>query len=225
VSPKLYGDKFVTFNVHNLIHLAKDVENHGSLDEFSAFPFENKLQVLTNMLKESGRPLEQIVRRLDEENRVNASQSENLRNVTRPLTAISLEGKHFSGPLLQDTFLSCVQYRKLIFKNSFLTNRVPDNCVFVDAKPNKIIFLIENFVVVDGNIHILGKRYKKHEDLFTKPIPSTHPLLLETVVSELADVLESFPFQLVKLKAIRIPMNIADDGKFFVSPILNLDVN
>ncbi len=108
VSPKLYGDKFVPFNVHNLIHLAKDVERHGSLDEFSAFLFEKKLRVLTSMLKESGRPLEQIVRRLDEENRIK-----------RPSNAFSLEGKHFSGPLLQSVFPSCVQYHELIFKDSF----------------------------------------------------------------------------------------------------------
>ena len=45
-SPKIYGDKFVSFNVHCLIHLAQDVINHGSLDEFSAFCFENKLQII-----------------------------------------------------------------------------------------------------------------------------------------------------------------------------------
>ncbi len=43
-SSKLYGATFITFNVHSLIHLPSDVLKHGSLDEFSAFPFENKLQ-------------------------------------------------------------------------------------------------------------------------------------------------------------------------------------
>ena len=69
----MYDDKFVSFNVHFLIHLAQDVKNHGYLDEFSAFCFENKLQVIKNMLKKSGRPLQQIVLRLDEESRVISS--------------------------------------------------------------------------------------------------------------------------------------------------------
>ena len=49
--------------------------------------------------------------------------------------------------------------------------------------------------------------------------------LLEFVVSDLADTLESFPFQLVQLKGMRIPMSNPENGKFVVSPILNLDLN
>ena len=71
----------------------------------------------------------------------------------------------------------------------------------------------------------MGKRYKTYGDLFKKPIPSSHPLLLEFVVSDLADTLESFPFQLVQLKGMRIPMSNPENGKFVVSPILNLDLN
>ena len=223
VGPKLYGAKFVSFNVHSLIHLAKDVERHGALDDFSAFPFENKLQLLINMLKQSGRPLQQIVRRLDEENRVNTNR------VTFDVAVAStsnlrLEGLHTYGPLF--TFISPVQqFRKLKCKNSCLTNHSPDNCVFIGTT-HKIVFLIENFVLDnEQNIHVVGKRYKTYGDLFKKPIPSSHPLLLEFVVSDLADTLESFPFQLVQLKGMRIPMSNPENGKFVVSPILNLDLN
>lgn len=47
----LYGAKYVTFNVHNLIHLANDVRKHGPLNDLSAFPFENKLQKMKNLLR------------------------------------------------------------------------------------------------------------------------------------------------------------------------------
>jgi hypothetical protein len=39
----LYGREIMVYNVHCLIHLAADVKHLGCLDEFSAFPFENKL--------------------------------------------------------------------------------------------------------------------------------------------------------------------------------------
>nr|CAH0112032.1 unnamed protein product [Daphnia galeata] len=36
----IYGEKFLSYNVHNLIHLADDVRHFGNLDSFSAFAFE-----------------------------------------------------------------------------------------------------------------------------------------------------------------------------------------
>lgn len=40
----LYGEENLTYNLHNLIHLSNDVLTYGSLDTFSAFPFENSMQ-------------------------------------------------------------------------------------------------------------------------------------------------------------------------------------
>lgn len=47
----LYGEEYVIYNVHNLIHLPEEVKIHGCLDMFSAFPFENFLQPETNAQK------------------------------------------------------------------------------------------------------------------------------------------------------------------------------
>jgi len=44
---KLYGNEFVVYNVHGLVHLAADVRRRGSLDSFSSFPFENELEYET----------------------------------------------------------------------------------------------------------------------------------------------------------------------------------
>jgi len=42
----LYGEDNIVYNVHNLIHICKDVQKYGSLDTFSAFPFENYMKAL-----------------------------------------------------------------------------------------------------------------------------------------------------------------------------------
>jgi len=49
--PMLYGEHFISYNVHSLIHLPKFVKVHGSLDNFSCFRYENYLQKIKNCLK------------------------------------------------------------------------------------------------------------------------------------------------------------------------------
>lgn len=63
---KLYGDEHITHNVHNLIHLPDDAKLHGSLENFSAFKYENYLQDLKKSIKNSRYPLQQIVKRIYE---------------------------------------------------------------------------------------------------------------------------------------------------------------
>lgn len=40
---ELYGEIFLVYNVHSLLHLAEDAQNFGSLDRCSAFKFESHL--------------------------------------------------------------------------------------------------------------------------------------------------------------------------------------
>eukprot|EP00102_Acyrthosiphon_pisum_P021546 XP_016658756.1 PREDICTED: uncharacterized protein LOC107883382 [Acyrthosiphon pisum] len=42
----LYGREYISYNVHSLIHLSNFVQNHGPLDSFSSFKFENYLQLI-----------------------------------------------------------------------------------------------------------------------------------------------------------------------------------
>lgn len=62
----LYGGEVLVYNVHCLLHLAADARNLGSLDEFSSFPFENKLGHLKKLVRKPQCPIQQIVRRLRE---------------------------------------------------------------------------------------------------------------------------------------------------------------
>lgn len=62
----LYGDEYITYNVHSLIHLPNFVQCHGPLDCFSAFIFENYLQFVKKSLKNSKFPLQDIYNRIIE---------------------------------------------------------------------------------------------------------------------------------------------------------------
>src|SRR5713101_4936965 len=60
---ELYGEEYISHNVHGLIHLCDDVRKFGSLDSFSAFKFENYMQHLKKCLRKPDQPLQQLVRR------------------------------------------------------------------------------------------------------------------------------------------------------------------
>lgn len=69
----LYGEMYISHNLHNLIHVADDVTFFSprtpnfSLHSFSAFPFENFLQTLKRKVRGRAKPLQQIGKRLGEE--------------------------------------------------------------------------------------------------------------------------------------------------------------
>lgn len=63
---EIYGKKFLSYNIHNLIHVCNDVKLLGPLDTFSAFKFENYLYKIKSNIRNNGRPLEQISNRIFE---------------------------------------------------------------------------------------------------------------------------------------------------------------
>jgi hypothetical protein len=64
---RLYGNKFLVYNVHSLLHLADDIRFFNvSLDEISAFPFENYLQTVKKFIRLPTNPIAQVVKRIQE---------------------------------------------------------------------------------------------------------------------------------------------------------------
>lgn len=47
---QVYGDHFVVYNVHSLTHLVDECREHGLIDSFGAFPFENELKCILETL-------------------------------------------------------------------------------------------------------------------------------------------------------------------------------
>uniref|UniRef100_A0AAG5DRN7 Uncharacterized protein n=1 Tax=Anopheles atroparvus TaxID=41427 RepID=A0AAG5DRN7_ANOAO len=58
--PTYYGRTHMSSNVHNLLHVHEDVEEHGQLENFSAYVFEIFLQFLKRCVKKGSKCLEQV---------------------------------------------------------------------------------------------------------------------------------------------------------------------
>lgn len=63
---QLYGRCEITYNVHQLTHLASEYKQFGPLDNISAFPYENYLAQQKRLLRKPHLPLQQVVKRLSE---------------------------------------------------------------------------------------------------------------------------------------------------------------
>ncbi|XP_047142039.2 uncharacterized protein LOC124816529 isoform X1 [Hydra vulgaris] len=77
---KFYGDNFVVYNVHNLLHLADDVRFFNlSLDEISAFSFENFFQTLKKYVRTPKNPLVQVAKRIEESENIEHIRKGNIK--------------------------------------------------------------------------------------------------------------------------------------------------
>jgi len=64
---EFYGKTSVIYNVHALLHISDDAIKFGSLDNVSAFPFENHLQFLKSTIRGKSLFIEQVVKRVQEQ--------------------------------------------------------------------------------------------------------------------------------------------------------------
>ena len=61
----IFGITFMTYNTHSLIHLVDDVERFGtSLNEISAFFYENHLRKLKPCIRKGNNPIAQLVKKI-----------------------------------------------------------------------------------------------------------------------------------------------------------------
>lgn len=60
---EIYGEEFLSHNLHALVHLCDDYNKFGPLDNCSCFMFENFMQFLKKMVRSKARPLEQVIKR------------------------------------------------------------------------------------------------------------------------------------------------------------------
>ncbi|KYN30150.1 hypothetical protein ALC57_00391 [Trachymyrmex cornetzi] len=157
----LYGKQKASHNVHNLLHLYDDALKFGTLQEFSAFPFENYLQKILKMIGNNEKPLEQIVCRINEQNSC-AKSTDEFRIINR---VPQLQNLHFNGPIVNNVNSNSKinQYNKIVFEQFILKTTAPDN----------ICCLVQNFISTNEDTFVIGNKYHSLTDFYSEPCASS----------------------------------------------------
>jgi hypothetical protein len=199
--------KHVTGNIHALVHIVDDVRVFGSLENTSAFRFENELRHLKMLLSCSNKPLEQLVKRVQEKN--------NVLMIHRTPVPVDLSfiNPHNDGPLLAAT--KNPQYCKIKIKNLYtLTISRPDNCCTLH---DGTVVVIENFAhsVEDNRPVIIGRQFNTLENLFTQPRDSSD---FEIYRAKDAGVQSIWNVVTIKHKNLKIHIN---DDWYAIMPMIH----
>ncbi|KAB0790174.1 hypothetical protein PPYR_15499, partial [Photinus pyralis] len=148
----LYGEEFLSYNVHNLIHLAADVKELGSLDKFSAFKFENFMQEIKHKLQNSGNYLQQFVNRLREE---------------MCLSVTYENSKKYPIIFYCKNNVQIVDY--IQFDGFTISKSKYDNCILLH---NGMYGIVNDITVIDNNCELCINRFSKSEPFFSLPCDS-----------------------------------------------------
>lgn len=68
---EFYWDSTLGYNVHNILHLTDAARLYGTVDNFSAYRFENCIRILGKMIKKTHQELQQVNNRIQEYNNCN----------------------------------------------------------------------------------------------------------------------------------------------------------
>ena len=149
----VYCNELLVYNFHNLLHLQNDVFNFGNLDNFSAFPFENFMTRIKEMVRSHNRPLEQVAKRLGEKKFCHIAEYK----PQKPGTVKNKDGT--------------IRYIS-----------IPGNCILSAAIPNSCfnnirgdIFNIKFIEEVPGSFFykLHCQYYSEKTDFFIKPLKSS----------------------------------------------------
>lgn len=203
----LYGKTCLVSNMHNLIHLADDVDYMNcTIPEVSGYPFESFLGKLKKFIRNGNRPLSQICRRLSE------LSFKNTEKVTIPVYIKIL--RQLSPDEENNIPIKSVQY-----KGSILTSKHPDNTVLLE---NNNIMQIDNIFKTFGEnlIKISGIQLRKKSSIFQYPFQSEHLNMWSVTKRNSTKILCSL--HNVNKKMAGFSLSINNETKMYVIPLLHM---
>ena len=189
----LYGPEQVVYNVHGLTHLASHARRFGPLHGFSAFPFENYLQVIKKLVRKPKFPLEQVIRRLHEKMHVIKR---------RGPQRTFCKKEHYQGPLPRNVAV-CSQYEEIHLPHFVLSTKRPDNAVLNDNNT----YIIKNIIIYDDLRRLVCQKFTSRESFFTYPLDSCR--LNISLVSNLEEHTVELDPSLISGKVVLLPFNDA----------------
>lgn len=210
---KIYGIHHMSHNVHSLLHLVDDVKNFGPLDNFSAFKFENHMQIFKKYIRKAERLLQQVVRRYIEKENTSDLLLSPIVSSSSALGHPKLMLLHHDGPLVSNCNnpqYKIVKYNGIVLKVGTLADSCCSlNCGAIVSIKNVAYCTKRNIPV------IIGYEFLEKEDLYKVSCPSS--LLGIYIVHSYSD-LKSWPLKNIIKKYVQLPYG---NDKFAVFPLIH----
>lgn len=159
----IWGAHFPSYNVHALSHLVEECRQHGALDTFSAYPYENYLGVLKSLLRSKYKPLEQLVNRDRERNGLLTQLKQHMQPGD-----VNLMHPNNVDP---DEEVKGRQYTKIVIGKTFLEITERNNCF--KCKNGNIILLKNIIYTTRREVKLVGLRFNEMVDYYQYPLRSS----------------------------------------------------
>lgn len=197
----IYGATQIVYNVHSLLHISDDAKLFGSLDNVSAFPFENHLQFLKKQVRGKKLQLEQIVKRVEEARNSDYLQSKSARCKNY------VQGKN-------------KVIRRYFLEKFSIGTKFGDNC-FLDGEMN--IVLVKSITIDDiGKPNFICQKILTRNTVGMYPIKSSKLCMYKLSLNLSNDfVLNS---NLLFMKCVLLPYRL-DSSCYYCIPMLNNYIN
>lgn len=194
----LYGRQHISYNVHNLVHLCNYVKLWGPLDEFSAFKYENYMQKIKSKIRSSSRPLQQLVNRCIEENKLNITTVKKIYPILK-LCDINANGEK--------------KIKSVQCKDFYLSIKAADNCC---SLLDGTTISLTKIYLKNEQIYVIGKKYLNVKSFFHCPCDSLNIEIKK--INELQYELVTILLSDIKSKCVKLPLC---DEEAVVLPLLH----
>lgn len=199
----LYGIDSITSNIHHLTHIVDDVENLGNLNTINSYKFENALFQMKSLLKQCNRPLEQLARRI----------KENEKNEDPFSFDAPTQYPKMSKSIVKDNGPVQFVFKQVEYKaNAILIDNLKDQWVLLD---DSTIVKYEFAFKCDRGFFIRGQPLKRTNNFFTHPFDSSY---LDIFVSD-GECSVSKDFNIGNIKAKLFCIN--SGNKFVYFPLMH----
>lgn len=207
---QIYGAKFMSHNLHTLLHISSDVRKYGPLDEFSAFRFESYMSNIKKMIRKNEKPLQQLANRYFELNNFNMPIKKQ-----KSCNEISFEKPHSTGPLIDDYIFSS-QYKILRTKTFTIhANSANNNCISFE---NGTTISVLNVVQHNDKKFIIGRKLKKIKNLYSDPVYPCASEQLDIQIMYEDTVVRLWSCDHIRNKMWKMPYN---ENQFVVFPVIH----
>lgn len=210
----LYGITSIHSNVHNICHLAGDLENFDNLRNVGTDEFENQLGIIKTKIRSCNKPLEQLVKRIAEISYVRNSETENDDILDNSIIQWDVNNNFIDRNDTREKYksLQC----KSVANNFVLSNK---NCAdkWFLTKDKKIVEFQYAFKK-NNEIFIVGKTMKNMHSFFAIPVTSSLVNIFVGKIELLS--LKIYSVNDIKCKMISLPY----ESNFVFMPLIHTNL-